>query len=501
LHPKGDEIKLKKADAMKTGLTAREERKTAPVILSCGVTVLSVTVAWSIAKWLQIQYNYEPFAAFLCAMMVCTWFGGVKQGLFALALSLLAFHFYFLIPIYPQGMEKEIPRLLVTALTSLFVVLLTASHRSGTEALRESELQARRLVETMPIAVYVCDKSGLIQSYNHHAVELWGREPKLGDPAQRHCGSLRLYSPGGKLVLHENSKMAEVLRTGIQARDLEVVIERPDGSRITVLVNISPLRNSEGELIGAVNCFQDISPRKQAEEVLQNSYAQLRALSARLQSVREEEATRMAREIHDDLGQKLTGLKMDLLRAEQQIEELESSQEINSLLETVVSATALTDNITVSVQEIATELRPSVLDKLGLAPALEYEALSFERRTGIHCEVRLPETEVILSNERATALFRIVQESLTNVTRHAHAENVMVELQAEADSLVLKVQDDGRGITETDIVRPESLGLLGMKERAELLGGEIAFQRNLNQTGTVVTVRIPQTKEPASCGC
>ena len=134
-----------------------------------------------------------------------------------------------------------------------------------TAALSESEQKFRRLVELMPVAVYVCDKSGIVQSYNNKAVELWGREPKLGDKSERYCGSLRLYSPDGKLVPHEESKMAEVLKTGIEARDVEIVIERPDGSRITALVNIAPLRNADGEVIGAMNCFQDITERKQAE--------------------------------------------------------------------------------------------------------------------------------------------------------------------------------------------------------------------------------------------
>ena len=154
------------------------------------------------------------------------------------------------------------------------------------EVLRQSEDRFRRLVELMPVAVYVCDTAGRIQSYNNRAVELWGREPKSGDTAQCYCGSLRLYSPDGKFVPHEESKMTEVLRTGIEARDLEVVIERPDGSSITVLVNIVPLRNGNGELIGAMNCFQDITERKQAQKELQHSFGQLRALAGRLQIAR-----------------------------------------------------------------------------------------------------------------------------------------------------------------------------------------------------------------------
>jgi signal transduction histidine kinase len=153
-----------------------------------------------------------------------------------------------------------------------------ATSANSQEILRQIEERFRQLVEVMPVAVYVCDRSGLIQNYNRRAVELWGREPKLGDPAQPYCGSLRLYSPDGKLVPHEESRMAEVLRTGVEARDLEVVIERPDGSRLTVLVNIVPLRNGAGELIGAMNCFQDITDRKRAEEGLRRSERLMRVV-------------------------------------------------------------------------------------------------------------------------------------------------------------------------------------------------------------------------------
>src|SRR5207302_739019 len=126
------------------------------------------------------------------------------------------------------------------------------------EALRASEERFRAIVELMPAAVYVCDRNGLIQQYNHAAAELWGRQPRCGDPAGRFCGSLRMYRLDGTWVPHELSLMAETLRAGVPVRNQEVVIERPDGSRLTVMVNISPLRNDKGEHVGAINCFLDI---------------------------------------------------------------------------------------------------------------------------------------------------------------------------------------------------------------------------------------------------
>jgi signal transduction histidine kinase len=348
------------------------------------------------------------------------------------------------------------------------------------EILRQSEERFRHLVELMPVAVYVCDTSGIIQSYNNRAVELWGRKPKSGDTAQRYCGSLRLYSPNGELVPHEESKMAEVLRTGVEARDLEVVIERPDGSSITVLVNIVPLRNGDGDLIGAMNCFQDITERKRAQEELQHSFGQLRALAGRLQIVREEERKRVAREIHDQLGQALTAIKID------------SSSLIHEQTQKSESLFKLIDQTIESVRRLSTELRPGILDDLGLMAAVEWAAEEFQSRTGTKCRLDLPQDDIVVDRELATALFRILQETFTNVARHAQATEVDVRLAKEDDSLILEVHDNGRGISEEQLSADSSLGILGMRERALLLGGELAISGAPGE-GTTIKVRIPET--------
>jgi signal transduction histidine kinase len=265
---------------------------------------------------------------------------------------------------------------------------------------------------------------------------------------------------------------------------------------------MEPEFDAHGELTSVVSISRDITKSKQAEQSLRNSHAQLRALSARLQSVREEEAVRIAREIHDDLGQQLTKLKMDLARAERKIGKLEGSPAVNSLLDTIVNATALADRITTTVQQIAVNLRPEILDKLGLSAALHYESRRIQDGTGILCEARLPETEPDLPIEISTALFRIYQECLTNIVRHAGATKVEGELKLEDGWVSLRVRDNGRGITEAEIANPDSLGLLGMKERTALLDGEIAFHGD-PKDGTTVTVRIPRSvtrvraKEPA----
>lgn len=272
---------------------------------------------------------------------------------------------------------------------------------------------------------------------------------------------------------------------------IEYRLRRFDGEYRWVLDYGQPIFNQHRQFAGYIGSCLDITERKHAEEELRNSHTQLRALSARLQSVREEEAVRIAREIHDELGQRLTGLKMDLLWTERKLAELKDVPAVSALVDRIVGATELVDSITSSVQQIATDLRPGVLDKLGLGSALQYEARRFQARSGLPCDVRLPAPEPVLEAKLAVALFRIFQECLTNVARHANASKVMVELQVEVDRVTMRVEDNGRGIPDLERDGPESLGFLGMKERAALLDGEVVVQRG-EPVGTIVTTRIPR---------
>jgi signal transduction histidine kinase len=219
-------------------------------------------------------------------------------------------------------------------------------------------------------------------------------------------------------------------------------------------------------------------------EGLRASEEKLRALAAREQSVREEERARIAREIHDHLGQALTGLKMDLTWLKTRLPGQKS------VAEKVASMFKLIDDTIRSVREIATLLRPEVLDQMGLAAAVAWQARDFQMRTGIRCKLSLPPDPVAAGPELSTAAFRIFQELLTNVARHAQATRVEVAMRAETGRLVLEVQDNGRGISQAELGGSKSLGLLGMRERAMAFGGSVEFA-GAGGKGTRVTVVLP----------
>jgi signal transduction histidine kinase len=213
---------------------------------------------------------------------------------------------------------------------------------------------------------------------------------------------------------------------------------------------------------------------------------QLRDLASYLQTAREEERAHIAREIHDEFGQALTALKMDLSWLTGRLPGGEPR-----LAEKISSMSDLVDSTIHTVRRVATELRPGLLDDLGLMAAIEWQAEEFAKRTGIDCELYLSNEEIVLDRDLATTAFRIFQETLTNVARHAEATRVRVELEDKPEELVLVVCDNGKGIAESQISGSKSLGLIGMRERARVWGGDVALQGVPGQ-GTTVTVRIPR---------
>ena len=232
-----------------------------------------------------------------------------------------------------------------------------------------------------------------------------------------------------------------------------------------------------------------LDSRSRAEGRTQESERNLKALSERLLVVQEEERMRVARELHDDLGQALTGLKMDVIGLLQRVPPSPLSDRILRTLDSTVSA----------VQRISSELRPSMLDDLGLIAALESEAQLFEERSGIECEISFPENPPQIDSVSATAIYRIVQEALTNVARHSNATRVELRLRERAEDLLLEIRDDGRGIEPHELNDAASLGLLGIRERADMVGGTVQFE-GVPGRGTIVSVRIPSSVSASRSG-
>lgn len=230
---------------------------------------------------------------------------------------------------------------------------------------------------------------------------------------------------------------------------------------------------------------REITERRMIEEQLLESKENLRALAGRLQSVVEEERTRISREIHDELGQALTGLKMDLTWLASR---LSKNQKV--LHNKCKSIFKLIDSTIQSVRRIASGLRPEILDEVGLSAAIGWQARDFQKRTGIRCKVDLPADGANLGRERSTAVFRIFQELLTNVVRHASATAIDIALHVSEAEVRLVVLDNGKGIPDARLRSPQSLGLLGMRERASLLGGKVEITKARGK-GTRACVTIP----------
>ncbi len=274
------------------------------------------------------------------------------------------------------------------------------------------------------------------------------------------------------------------------SRSNEIRFYRKDGSVIWVSMTIMPTRGENGQILYFEGIVEDITDRKRADEEIRRTEEQMRAFAARLQRVREEERTHIAREIHDELGGALTGIKINFSLLTKAAGEIKEELLKHFLLDQMHDTMKYIDKTIRTVRKIATELRPGILDDLGILAALEWQLNEFQKHTGIHCEWISSLENIDLNGQETTALFRIFQETLTNVARHADATEVRVQLRKEAKTCVLDVEDNGRGITKNNIDDKKSLGLLGMRERTQAFGGRIDVKGRPGK-GTKVTVEIP----------
>jgi PAS domain S-box-containing protein len=530
--------------------------------------------------------------------------------------------------------------------------------------LRESEKRYRTLFDLFPMAVYSCDASGVILKFNRLAAEMWGREPVLGESGERFCGSFKLFRPDGSFMAHEQCPMADVVSGKIpEVRDAEVVVERPNGSRIYALVNIRPLKDERGEVTGAINCFYDITDRKQGEEMLRRNEAlfsalisqapvgiyvvdaklrlqqvnpkarpvfsrvrpligrdfseiihilwpsrvadqimkrfrhtlktgapyrspdfaerrrdigvkqiyewqiqrvtlptgehgvvcffsniterkraegsqrrlavltasnkkleqeivrrqkaqeslkkserhqrqllhqsyqmqeQLRNLSHQILHAQEEERKRISRELHDEIAQTLVGIDVHLKSLIREV-----GGEIKGLPQKIKRTQRLVASSLGVVHEFARQLRPTALDDLGLVAALHAFMEEFKERTGVHILFTTFTSGRIkqLNSDTSIVFYRVAQEALTNVARHAQASLVEVNFEKLPGAICLKIKDNGKGLparSEPDGNQSKRLGLLGMRERLEMVGGSFSIESS-PASGTTVRAQIPLT--------
>jgi len=361
-------------------------------------------------------------------------------------------------------------------------VVLALDRAKQRRVLAEAETRYQQLFNQVPVGLFSVTPDGRITDANPAMVGM------LGYPD--HETLLRV--DARKLFANASQRrrwLAAAQRAGVVER-FELELRGDHGKLIWAEINARAVTDERGHTLRWEGSAEDVAARKQAEEVLRDSREQLRALAAYLQSVREEERTRVAREVSGEVGQALSGLKTELALLERRLTQGPGPASLSLALERLKTLPEAVSAMLQTVEKITTELRPTVLDESGLEAAIAWQAREFERRTGIKCVVDSKVGEARLEPERATALFRIFQETLANIVRHAKPTEASVHLRREGDKLVLEVENNGRGVGGREISGASSLDVLGLRERASSLDGEINIV-NQHGRGTLVGVRIP----------
>jgi PAS domain S-box-containing protein len=366
--------------------------------------------------------------------------------------------------------------------------------KQAEEALRKSQERLREAHRLAYIGVWnwVADTDTV--TWSEELYRIAGLDPML--PAPTYAEHPNIYAQESWELLKEAVERA--MKTG-EPYQLELKLIRPDSTTRWVIAFGGATYDNHGRMEGLYGTVQDITDRKQVEEELKTSRLQLRALAGRLQQIREEEKIMISREIHDEMGGGLTGLKMDLSWLSQQLDKTAASKERIALMNRIHESKKLIDQMINIARRIALDLRPSVLDDLGLVAALEWQLSEFTRRTKIQHELATTVEYVNMEETTAVAVFRIFQEALTNVALHSEATKVAVAFKEGErslfgdENLILEIRDNGRGITDEEILNPGSLGLLGMKERVLAFGGELSI-RGEPGGGTTLILKMPRIK-------
>jgi len=355
----------------------------------------------------------------------------------------------------------------------------------GEALLARSEARLRGILDSAMDAIITVDESQRVVLFNNAAERMFGRPraDALGATLesfiperfrQAHAGHVRRFGETGVT----SRRMGGALRivTGL----------RRNGEEFPIDASISQITDGGARLYTVI--LRDVTARIEAEEALRRSRDELQQLGAAAHMTREQEKSRIARELHDELGQLLTMLQMDVAWCKEKQPARNEAfaaklDRMEALLKSTIAAT----------RRIAADLRPLMLDDLGLVPSIEWLVENFAQRTGIACELTVAERDLDLPQEQASAIFRIVQESLTNIAKHAQASHADITVEEEGGLLVVRIEDNGVGFATHAPRKPQSFGLFGLRERASLLGGD-ATVTSAPGKGTVVEVRIPRAR-------
>ncbi|MHA1873410.1 MAG: response regulator [Candidatus Heimdallarchaeaceae archaeon] len=344
--------------------------------------------------------------------------------------------------------------------------------------LSESETRYNQLLENINDSIVLLDEEGIISFISDNFLELSGylQEEVFGQ-------SIKEFLEKGSF---NNIKLAAKKKGG-RNKILELIWKRKDGHKIITRALLE-LISEENNFKGCVMVLTDITEHRRVEEELIRSQVELRRLYQYLQNVREKEGKLIAREIHDELGQALTALKIDISYLSRKF--LNDIKNKEQFLKKIKSMSHLIDDTIKTVQKISAELRPRLLDDLGLVPAIEWYTEDFKERTKIDCQADLDFDDLELDPDCSTAIFRIFQEAMTNIARHAEATKVNIRLKRVNGKLEIQISDNGKGIREADIYSPNSLGLIGMRERIRPFNGELRLYTPKNG-GTTLFVSLP----------
>lgn len=352
-------------------------------------------------------------------------------------------------------------------------------NRNSLQSFLGSAEKCMSLIDAVADGVLLFDRSGIFVGCNLSAERILGLPCDLMRGKKLHEMGWRFFRENGSRFPEKSLPPSVTLRTGEPCMDVIMGISRQEGGITWIKVN-SEVLSSESQPFAVMFSFSDISEHKRQQEALQQSYSALRELSFRLQHAREVERASIAREIHDELGSTLTSIKFDLSWSAEKSGNRAQLEDIFKGLDSAIQ----------SVKRICTALRPAILDDLGLLAALEWQLGQFGKKSGIRCKIETKGNEPAVPQDVATGIFRIFQETLTNIARHAEAANVKVEFKANERDIVLTVSDDGKGIDPKKSAASKSFGILGMIERAQALGGALSVQA-AKPRGTRVTLSVP----------